>query len=129
MKTEEIEAKIRKTKHLDMNMVTENTAPSFQNYLQELLEKTGTKRAELIKALNVDHNYGYQMLNGTRTPTRVKIIRIALFMQLDVKSTQRLLNLACREALYVCRPEDAKAVHCLEHHTELRASCEFILGE
>ncbi len=129
MKTEELEAKIRRTKRLDMELISENSPPSFSIYLQDLLKESGTKRSELIKALNVDRNYGYQMINGTRVPTRVQILRIALYIKLDLKRTQRLLNLAGREALYVRRPEDAKTVHCLEHPRDFKSACEFIWGE
>ena len=104
MKTEEIEARIRRTKRLDMNMIADNPPPEFSIYLQELLKEKSVKRSTLIRALNVDRNYGYQMMNGTRTPTRVQILHIAVYCKFDTKQTQRLLNLAGREALYVRRP-------------------------
>lgn len=129
MKTEELESKIKRTKRLDMNLIAENAPPSFAEYMQELIVQSGIKRSELIKALNVDRNYGYQMINGTRTPTRMQLLHIALYLKLDLKSTQRLLNLAGREALYVRRPEDAKTVHCLEHPMDFKRACEFIWGE
>lgn len=129
MKTEEIEAKIRRTKRLDMNMIQENQPPEFSVYLQELLKEKSVKKSSLIKALNVDRNYGYQMLNGTRIPTRAQLLRIALYSQFDTRQTQRLLNLAGREALYVRRPEDAKTMHCLEHPMKYQDACLFIWGE
>ena len=129
MKTEELEAKIKRTKRLDMQLIQDNAPPSFAIYMQELITQNGIKRSELIKALNVDRNYGYQMINGTRTPTRIQLLRMALYMKLDLKCTQRLLNLAGREALYVRRPEDAKTVHCLEHPMDYKRACEFIWGE
>ena len=124
MKTEEIEARIWRTKRLDMNMIADNPPPEFSIYLQELLKEKSVKRSTLIRALNVDRNYGYQMMNGTRTPTRVQILHIAVYCKFDTKQTQRLLNLAGREALYVRRPEDAKTMHCLEPRwsTNRRAS-------
>ena len=129
MKTEEIEAKIRRTKRLDMGMINDNPPPELAAYLQELLEEKSVRKTNLIKAMNVDRNYGYQMLNGTRTPTRSQILHIAIYCHLDTKQTQRLLNLAGREALYVRRPEDAKTMHCLEHPMEYKQACQFIWGE
>ena len=78
MKTEEIEARIRRTKQLDMNMIADNPPPEFSIYLQELLKEKSVKRSTLIRALNVDRNCGYQMMNGTRTPTRVQILHIEI---------------------------------------------------
>ena len=129
MKTEEIEAKIRRTKRLDMQMIYDNQPPEFSIYLQELLKEKSVRKASLIKVLNVDRNYGYQMLNGTRVPTRIQLLHIALYCQFDTRQTQRLLNLAGREALYVRRPEDAKTMHCLEHPMEYQDACQFIWGE
>lgn len=129
MKTEELEARVKRSKNLNMELIEKNPPPSYAVYVDELLSQAGVKRSELIKALNVDRNYGYQMLNGTRMPARDQLIKIALYLGLGLKTTQRLLNLAGREALYVRRPEDAKAIHCLEHHTEYKKACEFIWGE
>lgn len=129
MKTEELEAKIRRTKRLDMGLISDNAPPTFAIFMQDVMEECGVKRSELIKALNVDRNYGYQMLNGTRNPTSVQVLRIALYIKLDLKRTQRLLNLAGREALYVRRPEDAKTVHCLEHPMDFKKACQFIWGD
>lgn len=129
MKTEEIEARIRRTKRLDMNMINDNPPPELAVFMQNILEESGVKKTALIKALNVDRNYGYQMLNGTRVPTRAQILRIALYCKLDTRKTQRLLTLAGRDALYVRRPEDAKVMHCLEHPMDFKKACEFIWGE
>lgn len=129
MKTEELEARVKRSKNLNMELIENNPPPSYAVYVDELLSQAGVKRSELIKALNVDRNYGYQMLNGTRMPARDQLIKIALYLGLGLKTTQRLLNLAGREALYVRRPGDAKAIHCLEHHTEYKKACEFIWGE
>lgn len=129
MKTEEIESKIRRTKRFDMKMIIENPPPDFPVYLQELLKEKSVKKSALIKALNVDRNYGYQMLNGTRLPTRVQLLHIAVYCRFDTNQTQRLLTLAGRDALYVRRPEDAKTMHCLEHPMEYKQACQFIWGE
>ena len=129
MKTEDIEEKIKRTKRLDMKLIADNPPPEFADYIQQRINECGTKKSALIKALNIDRNYGYQILNGTRTPTRKQVIRIALFMKMNFKQAQRLLNLAGREALYVRRPEDAKAVHCLEHPMDFRKACLFIWGD
>lgn len=49
MKTEEIEARIRRTKRLDMNMIADNPPPEFSIYLQELL-----KEKEVCEAVDAD---------------------------------------------------------------------------
>ncbi|MDD7429733.1 MAG: hypothetical protein SOU50_08680 [Oscillospiraceae bacterium] len=120
---------IRRTKRLNMKVIEENAPPTLSEYIEECLKEKGVKRSELIRALDIDRNYGYQILNGTRIPTRRQIIHIGLFLGSDVSQVQRMLTLGERDVLYVRRPEDAKIVHCLEHHMEYEKACEFIWGE
>lgn len=129
IKTVDIERMIKKTKHLDIKVIEENPPPELSEFILECLNRKNIKRSVLIRILNVDRNYGYQILNGTRTPTRDQMIHIALFLGLDFASTQKMLTLGKRDCLYVRRPGDAKIVHCLEHHLPYDAACEFIWGE
>lgn len=126
MQTEDIERMIKRTKNLNMAVINANQAPSFSDYILGLLEEKKVKRSRLILALNLDRNYGYQVLNGTRMPTRSLIIHMGLYLGLDVAQVQKMLALGKREALYVRRPEDAKVVHCLEHKMPYEKACEFI---
>ncbi|MCI5751220.1 MAG: hypothetical protein MR038_01880 [Oscillospiraceae bacterium] len=119
---------IRRTKRLNMKVIEDNAPPTLSEYIEECLKEKGVKRSELIRALDIDRNYGYQILNGTRIPTRRQIIHIGLFLGSDVSQVQRMLTLGERDVLYVRRPEDAKIVHCLEHHMEYEKACEFIWG-
>lgn len=128
MKTVDIEKMIKRTKRLNMKIIEENAPPALSEYIIDCLNEKGIKRSELIRALNVDRNYGYQILNGTRTPTRQQIIHIGLFLGLEVAQVQKMLMLGERDVLYVRRPEDAKTVHCLEHHISFEEACEFIWG-
>lgn len=128
MKTEDIERMIRRTKRLNMKVIMDNPPMIFSNYIQKILEDKNVKRSNLIRALNLDRNYGYQILNGTRLPTKQQIIHIGLYLKLSVDQVQRMLNLCERDALYVRRPEDAKVVHCLEHKIDYEDACEFIWG-
>lgn len=129
MNTKDLEAKIRKTKRLDMNIVNSNPPPLLYQYISEILKEKGIKRSKLIHALNIDRNYGYQILNGTRIPTRIQVVKIGLYLGMTVEQVQKMLTLADRSVLYVRRPEDAKIVHCLERKMPYAESCEFIWGD
>lgn len=128
MQTSDLERMIKRTKNLNMAVIEANPPPTFSEYVISLMEEKDIKRSRLIRALNMDRNYGYQILNGTRIPTRQQILHMALFMGLDVAQTRKLLTLGQRETLYVRRPEDAKIVHCLEHKVPYDKACDFIWG-
>ena len=129
MRTEDLEARIRRTKRLNAGMVDENAAVPLAEYINKLLDERNVKRSKLIRALNMDRNYGYQILNGTRHPSRVQIIKIGLYLMLSVEEVQRMLTLGERHVLYVRRMEDAKIYHCLEHKTPYNDACQFNWGD
>lgn len=128
IKTSDIEKMIKRTKRLNMKVIEDNAPPTLSEYILQCLKEKGVKRSDLIRGINIDRNYGYQILNGTRTPTRKQIISIGLFLGLEVSEVQRMLTIGERDVLYVRRPEDAKVVHCLEHHMEYGKACDFIWG-
>lgn len=78
MVTSEIEEMIRMSEELDMDVIRENQAPTFSEYVLTLLEEKSIRRSQLIIDLNLDRNYGYQILNGTRLPMRSQILHIGL---------------------------------------------------
>ncbi len=103
--------------------------PEFTGYIQSIIEDKGVKRSDLIRALNLDRNYGYQILNGTRRPTKQHIIRIGLFLRMSLEQVQEILCMCERATLYEKRPEDAKVIYCFEQGMDYEKACEYIWGE
>ncbi len=128
MKTFELEKMIRDSEAFDEKVILKNQGGGFPEMIEKLLEENGANRAELIWALNLDRNYGYQILNGIRKPTRRQIAQIGLYFGLDCDRLNKLLTLGNRSVLYARRPEDAKILYCLEHKMEYFKACEFIWG-
>lgn len=127
--TEDIEYILRESKEFDERLIAENTPKKISEVLCQKLEEKGVKKSKMIWALNLDRNYGYQILNGTRIPTRIQIIHIALYLGLSTEELQHLLRLACREGLYVRNITDAKIMYALEHHYPYDKACEFIFEQ
>lgn len=125
--TFDLEQKIRHAEEFDEKLIISNPPTPFSEYLDELLQASDINRSRLISALNIERSYGYQILNGTRIPTRENIIKIAIFSCFTVEQAQRLLKLAERCELYVRRPLDAKIIYCLEHKLPFKEAMEFIM--
>lgn len=128
MKTKQLEAMLDVSDGFNENIVAKNPPPELYNILSALMKEKKVTRAELIRRLNVDRNYGYQLLNGTRIPTRENIIRIALLLRLTVDQLQQLLRAAGKSALYVRDIPDAKAYYALTHDMEYDDALLFIWG-
>lgn len=74
----------------------------------------------------MDRNYGYQILSGTRVPTRECLIRIGLLLGLSVEELQHMLSIAGRSSLYVKNMFDAKVFYAIKHKMSFEAAVEFI---
>lgn len=73
---------------------------SFPEYLNHHLNVSGLTPAQLIKNAQIQRNYGYQILNGTRTPGRNRVIALCLALSLPLEDVQRALILAGESVLY-----------------------------
>lgn len=93
------------------------------------MDEKGITRAELIKRLNLDRTYGYQLLNGTRNPRRNHLIQIGLLLGLDIEQFQRMLKTAKKKPLYVRDLFDAKVFFAVKHKMSFEKAVEFIWRE
>lgn len=129
MKTSQLENRLGKDEEFDEALIRENGCPDLCAVIAEHMDKKGVSRAELIKRLNIDRNYGYQLLNGTRNPTRSHIIQIGLLLGLDIDSFQKLLKTARKKPLYVRDMFDARVFYAVKHKMSFENAMEFIWQE
>lgn len=80
-----------------------------------MIQKKITK-SQLIQYSNLDRTYGYQILNGTKKPSRIKVIQIALSLQLTYQETNNLLSLSNNGSLYPKVKFDAIILLALKNH-------------
>lgn len=128
MQTSQLEEKICAMESFDEKLISENACPELRELIEKLMERAEVSRAELIRKLNVDINYGYQLLNGTRIPTRERLIRIGILLGADVEQLQKLLRAASKESLYVRDPIDAKVFYALKRKMPYEKATLFIWG-
>lgn len=126
MKTTDLEKMLMSADEFDEEIIKANPAPEFYELIDEMLQERDIKRADLIKSLNLDRTYGYQILNGTRMPTKNQIICIGLYLGVTVEQMQQLLRICGRESLYIRNIEDAKVMYALEHKYSYEQAMEFI---
>lgn len=104
---------------------------SFVEYLENLLMEHNVSKIQLLNGICMERSYGYQILNGRRIPTRIIILRIAIFLHLDLYSTQELLSLGKKEALYPRKRFDAAVIYAIGHNYDLSKTEELLeaMGE
>lgn len=128
MQTSQLEEKICEMESFDEEFISKNGCPELCKLIEELMERAKISRAELIRRLDVDLNYGYQLLNGTRIPTRERLIRMGLLLGADVEQLRRLLRAASKETLYVRDVTDAKVFYAIKRKMNYEKAVLFIWG-
>lgn len=93
--------------------------PLFHDYIKELCYMTKQVPERVIKHASIERTYGHQLFNGTRNPSRDKVIQLAFGFELDVEGTQRLLRIARKSPLYPRIKRDAAILYCINNHIDI----------
>ena len=93
--------------------------PVFNEYIKELCYMTKQVPERVIKNASIERTYGHQLFNGTRKPSRDKVIQLAFGFGLDVEGTQHLLRIAQKSPLYPRIKRDAAILYCLNNHIDI----------
>ena len=88
-------------------------------YLENLLADHHTTIRNLIPKIGYERSYIYQMLNGTRVPTRTFLLRLAVLLKLNYDETQRTLFVTGNKLLYAKIRFDAVIIYALERHYDI----------
>lgn len=129
MDTQDLERKLREDSFFDEDAILENKVPDIHIIINKYIMESGLSHADIICKLNVERSYGYQLLNGNRTPTRAHIIKLGLIFRLELNEMQKFLKEAGKEILYVRNITDAKVVYAIEHKFDYYKACDFVWGE
>ena len=124
--TEDLERKLREEDEFDEKTIMENHAEAIYKIIEKYMSEKNVQRSDLIRRLNLERTYGYQILNGTRVPTRIHIIKIGIVLGLPFEEIQRLLKIGGKEVLYARNITDARAIYAIEHKLSYEDVCEFI---
>ncbi len=83
--------------------------------LRKLSAKLDITPLDAINNAELDRAYGYQIFNGTRKPSRDKLIQIAVGMHLSLDDCNYLLKCGQKLPLYAKSQRDAIIIYALAH--------------
>ena len=100
-------------------------------YLRELLDAKGMKRAEVVRASGLNGTVVYDIFAGKSRPGRDHAIMLALGMRCTLRETQRLLRLSGVSELWPKVRRDAIIIWCIDHGFDRSATDDELwsLGE
>ena len=95
------------------NNAAQMVTPRLCYYLAGLCRDKGRTAGQVIRLADLARTYGHQIFNGTRRPSRDKLIQICFGLGLDVEEAQSLLKMAEKSPLYPKLLRDAAIMRCL----------------
>ncbi|HWQ58220.1 MAG TPA: hypothetical protein VN540_04300 [Clostridia bacterium] len=103
---------------LDKNEAAMNV-PSFSEHIRALCRGAGETEERVIKRAAIERTYGHQLFNGTRRPSRDKVIQLAFGFGMDVGGAQELLRAAGKSQLYPKIKRDAALLYCFNKGADI----------
>ena len=94
--------------------------------LGSLIEEKHLKKADVIRASNLNEMYAYQIFQGKRIPERGKLLGLAFGMSLSFQETQSLLKAAGYAPLYAKKPFDCIVIYSLVRGFDLMKTNEML---
>jgi transcriptional regulator with XRE-family HTH domain len=86
----------------------------FHEHLSRLCTERNLIPSQVIKEAGIERSYGQQLFNGTRRPSRDKVILLAFGFGMDYDETQGLLKAARKSTLYAKFERDAAIIYALK---------------
>ena len=107
------------------------TQRNLPEYLQQLLDEKGLSRPRVVATAGLNPTYGYDIFTGKKHPSREKILPLLIAMGCTLQETNRALQAAGVNELYVKNRRDAIIIFCIEHGYSLMKTNEelFRFGE
>ncbi len=91
----------------------------FKNILRKTAAETGKEINQIIKDAGIAIPYGYQIFNGTRKPSRDKIIQLSFGMSLPLDKVNVLLKHGEKQPLYAKSQRDSIIIYAISHQMEI----------
>lgn len=92
---------------------------SLVEHLEHLLREKNLKRADVIQRANLDRAFGYQIFDGSKSPSRDKLLQLAIGFGLTYEETCELLRVARKTELYARLKREAILIYALGHGLSL----------
>ena len=91
----------------------------LSSLLQEVISEKKMSKALVARKSNMSKVYLFQILNGSRTPSRDRVLCLCIGLELNVRETQALLKRACYGELYVKSRRDSIILYGIKEHWNL----------
>jgi transcriptional regulator with XRE-family HTH domain len=93
VENQEVDAGVKKLGSLD-DVLKGIYTDSFEKHLQKIINKKGLKNSEVYAAANISKQYFSKLLKGQVTPSKEKMLALAVGLRLNLDETVDFLRIA-----------------------------------
>jgi transcriptional regulator with XRE-family HTH domain len=111
--------KLIESETLEQALDSDGKKISLESHLNNLLFESKMETREFADKLHANRTFIYQILKGSRRPSRDMLLRMAFVLKLSFNETQRLLTIGSQGALYPRIRRDKILIFTLENHYSL----------
>lgn len=83
-----------------LNLHLSEETLTFIHYLEDIRLEKGIKKGSWIEQADISRSYAYQILNGTKSPSRDNILKLCISGQFSIDETNKALTLGGVNKLY-----------------------------
>lgn len=118
----------------DLNKYTENldthsNHSSLSEYFMDYFYTHNIYESDLIRNSQIQRNYAYQILSGSKKPGRDKVLALCLAAKMNYEDTQRALALADCGKLYPRKKRDSVIIFALHKELTVQQTNELLYEE
>lgn len=88
-------------------------------FFKDICSEKNISKSSLIKNAEIDRTYGYQILNGTKKPSRDKILKLCISANLNLEESNKALKLGNVGELYPKNPRDSVIIFGLNKNLDI----------
>ncbi|MDY4976938.1 MAG: protein kinase [Clostridia bacterium] len=96
-------------------------------YFDRIIEQKHLKKSDIIRKSGIERTYGYQLLNGTKKPSRDKMIQLCMGAELSFDETQIALKQTGFMELYPRVKRDCILIYAIKSHKTVMETDELLL--
>ena len=98
---------------LYLEQIRDKYPKDLSSYVKTILSEKSMSTADMQKKSGIDRTYIYQIMDGSKNPSRDKIIAIAIACEMTLAESQRALEIAQEGILYAKSRRDSLIIYAI----------------
>lgn len=86
-----------------------------ESFWRKIIQSKNLSKTHIINESDFSYCYFYEVISGRKSPTKDKVVRLALTLNMTVEECQQALRISGRSVLYPKSRRDSILIYSIEH--------------